>query len=313
MEQMRLDGQVAIVTGAGRGLGRGYAELLAARGAHVVVNNRIRPGLEHEPPVALEVVDAIMAAGGSAAASTADIGTLDGAESVVQTALDAFGGVDIVVNNAGIVHFYQFGDYPEDEVDSMLAVHLRATWSVTRAAWPHLSAQGRGRVLNTVSRAAFFGDPQGAAYASAKGAVYGLTRALAVEGAALGIKVNAISPVAWTPLYARAPDITAERRMVLEEQFGVELVAPVALALVHQTCPCSGEVFLAGGGNVSRLYIAQTPGIQVEAGFSAEEFLERLPDIWNEDGYIAMGLVNPGERGMGTPVTVVPPEARPSG
>jgi hypothetical protein len=101
--------------------------------------------------------------------------------------------------------------------------------------------------------------------------------------------------------------------MVLEEQFGVELVAPVALALVHQTCPCSGEVFLAGGGNVSRLYIAQTPGIQVEAGFSAEEFLERLPDIWNEDGYIAMGLVNPGERGKGTPVTVVPPEARPSG
>jgi short-subunit dehydrogenase len=313
MEQMRLDGQVAIVTGAGRGLGRGYAELLAARGAHVVVNNRIRPGLEHEPPVAFEVVDAIVAAGGSAAASTADIGTLDGAESVVQTALDAFGGVDIVVNNAGIVHFYQFGDYPEDEVDSMLAVHLRATWSVTRAAWPHLSAQGRGRVLNTVSRAAFFGDPQGAAYASAKGAVYGLTRALAVEGAALGIKVNAISPVAWTPLYARAPDITAERRMVLEEQFGVELVAPVALALVHQTCPCSGEVFLAGGGNVSRLYIAQTPGIQVEAGFSAEEFLERLPDIWNEDGYISMGLVNPGERGKGTPVTVVPPEARPSG
>ena len=202
--ELSFDGQVAVVTGAGRGLGRAYAQALALRGAKLVVNNRIRPGTEHEPPVADEVAALIAAAGGQAVANYGDVGTKDGARSIVQSALDAFGRIDVVVNNAGIVQFYKFDAYPDDEFDTMLAIHLRATWFLNQAAWPHLRDQGYGRVINTVSRGAFFGDPQGAAYASAKGATYGLTRALAVEGSALGIKVNAISPTAWTPLYARA-------------------------------------------------------------------------------------------------------------
>ena len=311
MDEMRLDGRVAIVTGAGRGLGRAYATLLAERGAKVVVNNRIRPGTENEPPVADEVVEVITSAGGSAVANRSDISTRQGAESVVQSALDAFGKVDIVVNNAGIVHFYKFDDYPDDEFDTMLAIQLRGTWFVTQAAWPHLASQSYGRVINTVSRGAFFGDPQGAAYATCKGATYGMTRALAVEGKELGIKVNAVCPTAWTPLYARAPDVTPERRKVLEESFRTELVSPVVVALAHDSCPFTGEVIGAAGGHVSRMFMAQTRGMQVRDDFTPEEFHERLPEVWSEEGSQSMGLVVPGARGQGTPATEVPPEAQP--
>src|SRR6516165_4061923 len=115
MENMRLDGQVAVVTGAGRGLGRAYALALAERGAKVVVNNRIRPGTEHEPPVAEEVVGRIQREGGIAVSNTGDVGTPAGARSIVETALESFGRIDIVVNNAGIVHFHRFPEYPDDE------------------------------------------------------------------------------------------------------------------------------------------------------------------------------------------------------
>jgi NAD(P)-dependent dehydrogenase (short-subunit alcohol dehydrogenase family) len=311
MDEMRFDGQVGVVTGAGRGLGRAYALLLAQRGAKVVVNNRIRPGTEHEPAVADEVVDLITAAGGTAVANTSDIGTKAGAVSVVATALEAFERIDVVINNAGIVHFYKFGDYPDDEFDTMLGIQLRATWSVTQAAWPHFKEQGYGRVVHTVSRGAFFGDPQGAAYATSKGATYGLTRALAVEGAEIGVKVNAISPTAWTPLYARAPDVTPERRAVLEEDFTTEMVAPVVVALAHESVPFTGEVIGAAGGHVSRMYMAQTKGTRMERGFSPEDVWSRLPEIWAQHDAVAMGLVVPGVRGSGTPVTEVPPEARP--
>lgn len=309
-EELSLDGQVAVVTGAGRGLGRSYAIHLAARGAKVVVNNRIRPGTEDKPPVAGEVVDVIALAGGTAVASTADVGTDDGARSVVETALEAFGRVDIVVNNAGMAHFYKFAEYPDEELDRMLDVHLRGTWFVTRTAWPHFQEQGYGRVVSTVSRSAFFGDPQGAAYAATKGGIYGLTRALAVEGEEHGIKVNAISPVAWTPLYASAPDVSPERRALLQESFRTELVSPVVVALAHRSCPFTGEIILAAGGQVSRIFAAQTVGTRFEGAFTPEDFIARLPEIWSEDGYLAIGLVAAGQRSQSTPTAEVPPEAR---
>jgi len=310
VDELRLDEQVAVVTGAGRGLGRAYATHLAARGAKVVVNNRIRPGDQDRPPVAGEVVDAIRAQGGVAVANTGDVGTDCGARSVVETALEAFGRIDIVVNNAGVAHFYTLADYPDAELDRMLAVHLRGTWFVTKAAWPHLQAQGYGRVVCTVSRGAFFGDPQGAAYAAAKGGIYGLTRALAVEGSECGIKVNAISPTAWTPMYASAPDVSPERRALMQEKFRTELVAPAVVALAHRSCPFTGEIILSAGGEVSRVFMAKTPGTRFEGAFTPEDFLERLPEVWSEDGAQAIGLVIPGQRSQTTPVTEVPPEAR---
>jgi NAD(P)-dependent dehydrogenase (short-subunit alcohol dehydrogenase family) len=311
MAEMRLDGRVAVVTGAGRGLGRSYALALAGRGAKVVVNNRIRSGTEHEPPIADEVRGLIQRDGGTAVSNTGDVSTPEGARSIIETALQSFGRIDIVVNNAGIVHFHRFPEYPDDEFEQMLDVQLRGTWHVTRAAWPHLEEQRYGRVINTVSRGAFFGDPRGAAYASAKGATYGLTRALAVEGSQAGIKVNAISPTAWTPLYARAPDVSPERRRMLEESFRVDLVAPVVVALAHRSCPFTGEVIGAAGGNVYRAFMAQTPGGRVTEPFTPEQFIEMLPDVWSEDGYWAIGLVTPGQRAQTTPVAEMPPEARP--
>jgi ketosteroid isomerase-like protein len=131
-----------------------------------------------------------------------------------------------------------------------------------------------------------------------------------VEGRPHGIKVNAISPTAWTPLYARAPDVTPERRMVLEKDFGTDLVAPVVVALAHVSCPFTGEVIGAAGGHVSRMFVAQTRGTNLDKGFTPEDFIAHLPEIWDEEGAGAMGLVVPGIRGSGTPVTEVPPEAR---
>jgi NAD(P)-dependent dehydrogenase (short-subunit alcohol dehydrogenase family) len=307
---LRFDDRVAIVTGAGRGLGRAYARLLAERGAHVIVNNRIRPGHEDRPPVAEAVVAEITAAGGSAVADTSDIAEPRSARGLVDVALKAFGRVDIVVNNAGIVHFYEFADYPADEFEQMLGIHVRAAWHINQAAWPHLRETGHGRIVNTTSRGAFFGDPHGAAYAATKAAMYGLTRALAVEGRADGIKVNALSPTAWTPLYARAPDVSAERRAVLQQEFKPEFVAPVLAALVHESCPFTGETIVGAGRHLSRIYAAQTRGADVGADLTPERFVARLPDVWDQEEAIAIGLVTPGARAQTTPEAEVPAEAR---
>ncbi|MEU6643609.1 SDR family NAD(P)-dependent oxidoreductase [Saccharomonospora sp. NPDC046836] len=308
--QLRLDRQVAVVTGAGRGLGQAYARALAERGASVVVNNRIRPGTEDQPPVAAEVAGSITAAGGSAVADTSDIGTKGGAEAVIETALKAFGRIDIVVNNAGIVQFHRFAEYPDDEFEQMLDIHFRGTWRINQAAWPHLAGQGYGRIVNTVSRGAFFGDAHGAAYASCKGAILGMTRALAVEGKSLGIMVNAISPTAWTPLYARAPDVSPERREVLARDFRPEQVAPVLVALAHSSCRFTGEVIAAAGAQVSRFFLGQTEGAALSAEPTPEEFVEQLPDVWDETDYVPVGLVTPGQRAQRTPRAEVPAAAR---
>lgn len=307
---LRLDGQVAVVTGAGRGLGNAYARLLAERGAKVLVNNRIRPGHEQLRPVAEEAAEQIGAAGGEAVADTSDIGTKAGAEGLVEHALDAFGRIDVVVNNAGVVQFHEFADYPDDEFDLMVDIHLRGTWRINRAAWPHLAKQGYGRIVNTVSRGAFFGDPRGAAYASCKGAILGMTRALAVEGGKTGIAVNAISPTAWTPLYASAPDVDPERRKVLEREFRPEQVAPVLVLLAHPSCDFTGEVVAAAGRQVSRFFLGQTEGAQLSLDPTPEEVLERLPDVWDETGYNPVGLVDPVQRAQKTPVAEVPASAR---
>jgi NAD(P)-dependent dehydrogenase (short-subunit alcohol dehydrogenase family) len=310
-EPLRLDGKVALVTGAGRGLGRAYALLLAERGASVVVNNRIRAGLEAERPVAEVVAEEIEQAGGRAAASSHDISRPEGAQAAVASAIDAFGCLDVVVNNAGVAHSQTFADYPRPDFESLMAIHVNGTWAVSRAAWPHLVRSGAGRIVNTVSRAAYLGDPQGAAYATAKGATHGLTRALAVEGTSCAIKVNAICPAAWTPLYDRAAtDIGQEAREDLRRRFKTEYVAPVIVALAHDSCPCTGEVITAMGGRVSRYFVGETPGILVGEDFTPEEFLDRLPDVWHEAGYSTLGLAIPGRRGGATPVAEVPPAAR---
>jgi NAD(P)-dependent dehydrogenase (short-subunit alcohol dehydrogenase family) len=309
-EALRFDGKVVLVTGAGRGLGRAYADLLAARGAAVVVNNRIRPGLEHERPVAELAVAEIEAAGGVAIASNEDISSPAGAAKAVATAIESYGRLDAVINNAGVADSQSFHDYPRGQFEALLDIHLGGTLGISQAAWPHLVECGAGRILNTVSRAAYLGDPQNAAYATAKGAIHGMTRALAVEGVAVGIKVNAICPAAWTPLYDRAAtDIGEAARADLAARLRTDYVAPVAVALAHERCPCNGEVLTAIGGRVSRYFVGESPGVEIGADFTPEQFLERLPDVWDAEGYAEIGLAVPGTRGGATPVAEVPSAA----
>lgn len=272
MSEMRLDGRVAIVTGAGRGLGRAYAEHLAARGAKVVVNNRIRPGLEHEPPVAEEAVRAIVDAGGEAIANTSSIDTKEGAASITETALEAFGRIDIVVNNAGIIRWAGPPEVDADNLQQHLAVHVGGSFNTTRAAWPHLAEQGYGRIVMTTS-SGLFGLPKNTSYAAAKGAVVGLTRSLAVAGRKRGILVNALAPAAATRLGGGD-----------EERLAPELVAPMAAYLAHESCTVTGEIYTAGAGRFARVFLASTPGY-VDPQPTPESVAEHWAAINDETGY----------------------------
>ncbi|GAA1859210.1 SDR family NAD(P)-dependent oxidoreductase [Pseudonocardia ailaonensis] len=287
---MRFDGRVAVVTGAGRGLGRAYARLLAARGARVVVNDLGGPsdgGLQDASPArSQQVVAEIEAAGGSAVASGHDISTLDGARGVIDMALEAWGRIDVVVNNAGTLKTASFADTERSALERTMAVHVLGTWGVTQEAWRHMAEQGYGRVVITTSAAGLYGNhtPPMAAYSAAKGAVYGLTRALAAEGVDLGIRVNGLAPRAFTPMQAEHMTDEAQARRLAHEQ-PPEAVAPIVALLAHEDCPVNGEIFFAGGGRVARPFMAETPGAAIALDAPPEKLIELLPEILAEDGY----------------------------
>jgi NAD(P)-dependent dehydrogenase (short-subunit alcohol dehydrogenase family) len=288
--------RVVIVTGAGRGLGRAYAELLAARGAAVVVadtGGAADGSLRGENPAA-EVVAGIEGAGGRAVATTASVATQDGAQSIVEAAIDSFGRLDAVVNNAGIYYPRPWLEVSAEELQAFMDVHFLGTVYVSRAAWPHLVATGQGRIVNTVSNG-MLGVPDMTHYGSAKGAVYGLTRNLAVAGAADGIKVNAISPGAGTRMLdqtgdALSPDIIA----YMKQSMPPRLAAPVAAYLAHESCSITGEILTAAGGIVNRLVVANTAGIN-DPDLTPETVAERLDEI------LAVGNLEPAPLMMPEP------------
>ncbi|WP_239328599.1 SDR family NAD(P)-dependent oxidoreductase [Frankia sp. CiP3] len=204
-----LTGRVALVTGAGRGLGAAHARLLAAAGAAVVVNDvgASLDGLTSGDPVASDLVAEITAAGGRALADISDISAFAGAAAAVERARDVFGRIDILVNNAGIVDTAGVEALTEDALDRVFAVHVRGSVGTTRAAFGHMRAQGFGRIINTISEAALdMRMSDAVAYSSAKAAIWGLTMATAKEGARYGITVNAISPGARTRMSAGVLD-----------------------------------------------------------------------------------------------------------
>ena len=252
----RFDGQVVVVTGAAGGLGRAHALLLAAEGAQVVINDYGGDsfGTAGTSEPAERVVAEISANGGEAVADAHDV-ALDGA-AVVQTALDAFGGLHAVVNNAGIVGGGEFDGIPEADYDRMLAIHLGGTLAVTRAAWSVFKAQQYGRVVNT-SSVSVFGLPYTSAYVTAKAAIFGLTRALALEGRSNGIKVNGIMPSAYSRLTAMSPDFGP----VMEAGFPAERVSPFVGALASREVPVTGETFVVGGGRAARVVLGTVPGV----------------------------------------------------
>ncbi|MGV9709082.1 SDR family NAD(P)-dependent oxidoreductase [Gordonia sp. NPDC003424] len=264
MTTLDFTDRVVIVTGAGRGIGRAHAKLLAARGASVVVGDlgaRIDgSGVELVSP-ADEVVAEIVADGGKAVASTADISTDEGARALVETAISAFGHLDAVINNAGIVRTAPFREVPDEEYQRHLDVHYFGALRVLRAAWPYLLESPAPRVVNTISQA-MLGNPGMAHYGGSKGALFGLTRNLALEGLEAGIKVNAIAPGAGTRMAEAAADtLSPEIMEYMRTSLLPEHVAPVAAYLVHPNCEVTGEVFNVAGGIVNRLALVNTVGI----------------------------------------------------
>jgi NAD(P)-dependent dehydrogenase (short-subunit alcohol dehydrogenase family) len=289
--------RVVIVTGAGRGLGRAYAELLGACGARVVVNDTggAVDGTQHGEDPAAEVVTAITAAGGRAVASTATVATEAGASAIIDTAVEAFGRLDAVINNAGIYWVRPWLEIPLSRYHRILEVHYFGSLLVSRAAWPHLIQSGTGRIVNTIS-SAMFGVPDMVHYGSAKGAVYGFTRNLAVAGAAHGIKVNAVAPGAGTRMLDEAADALPPGTVeYMKEAMPPRLVAPVAAYLAHESCSITGEVLNAAGGGVNRLVVGNTTGI-VDPELTPETVADRLDEI------LAIGDLEPTPLMLPTPV-----------
>ena len=259
-EDLRFDGRVAVVTGAGSGIGRAHALTLARRGAQVVVNDRGTTldgeGLAAAPAQA--VVDEITAEGGSAVASTDSVSDEVGAASIVRLAVETFGHVDIVINNAGIFHYSDVTHLSLARFQAMLDVHVLGPFLVTKAAWPYLVDQHYGRVLLTASSAGLFGLSHGAHYSAAKAAVIGLTRSLAAEGAPDGIQVNAVAPGASTR--SSTDVLSGEFLEWFSTHFRAESVAAVAAWLVHDACKDSGQIYAAQAGRVARVLVAEGGG-----------------------------------------------------
>ncbi|GAA4987236.1 SDR family NAD(P)-dependent oxidoreductase [Yinghuangia aomiensis] len=281
-KDMRFDGRVAVVTGAGRGLGRAYARLLAERGASLVVNDLgvTTHGTDAGEDRAAAVVAEIEAVGGTAVPDRSSVATAEGGEAIIATAVEAFGRVDIVVNNAGPKGGGAFGELPEVAIDAMLQAHLRGAFFVTRPAWRRMRQQGYGRIVMTASQAVF-GEPRTAHYAAAKAGVIGLTNALAAEAGDSGIQVNAVLPTARTPGNDAIPNETFKAWL---DQFRPEHVAPLVAFLAHESCPWNGEKFIAGGGRVSRLFLASTRGAFVP-GLTMEDVAAAVETITDERGY----------------------------
>lgn len=290
MEPITFDGAVAIVTGAGRGLGRAYAEMLAARGARVVVNDagvsmdgRCAPSAQQAQGVA----GCIVAAGGTARPDGSDVATEQGARLLVERAIDEFGRIDIVVNNAGI---YTMDEFPDVELDVMrrqFDVHVGGTFNVTRAAWPHLKASGEGRVVITTSTGALGADNM-VAYGAAKAAVLAMGRALAHIGRPHGIRVNMIAPLAMTRMMAAGAGIIDE---VPEDPVrSPQLVAPLVTLLCHRACLSTGETYISGMGRSSRLFIAENEGYTHRGSeLTPEEILSHWHQVSGTNRHAVLG------------------------
>ena len=281
MEELRFDGRTAIVTGAGGNpsLGRAHALLLAARGANVVVNDiGSDPEMRNYPGTASAetVAEEIRAAGGKAVADTHSVATVEGAEAIVQTALDAFGGLDILVNNAAISIGAPFDEMTPHDFQRHIDVNLMGTVWTCRAAWPHMKQQGYGRIVNTTS-SSMTGFANQSAYCTSKGAVWSLTRSLASEGAAYGIQVNAISPGAFTRLVTSMLEQDSPLLQHSRENLPPELSSPALAWLCHDQCNVTGECIDSVGGEVQRTFIRRTKGFS-----DREVTIETVAERWDE-------------------------------
>lgn len=273
MAELRFDDRVAVVTGAGRGLGRAYALLLAARGARVVVSDTggAISGENPDASVAEGVAKEITMAGGEAVACAESVATAEGGQAIIASALDRYGRVDILIHSAGNNRYAPLTEMTYEDFDAVLDVHLRGAFHVVRAAFGPMCQAGYGRVVLTSSVGGLYGAHRVANYAAAKAGIIGLASVVAIEGAGHGVRCNVIVPAALTRL-AEGLDTSAYPPME------PELAAPAAAWLAHESCTVSGEMLISIAGRVARAFIAETRGVY-QPSWTIEQVGEQIGAI----------------------------------
>ena len=302
MEEWRFDGRTAIVTGAGGNpsLGRAHALLLGARGANVVVNDiGVDPEARHYPGAASAeaVAEEIRRAGSKAVACTASVTSPEGAATIARAALDAFGRIDILVNNAGISIGAPFDEISDRDLQRHIDVNLMGSLWCARAVWPQMKAQGYGRIVNITS-SSMTGFANQVAYAASKGGAWSMTRSLAAEGEAHGIKVNAVSPGGYTRLVISTCEDDSPLLANARENLPPELSSPAVAFLAHEACPVTGECIDSVGGEVQRCYIARTTGFN-ERDHTIETIARRWGEVMDLTGAATVGLAAMDTSGWG--------------
>jgi NAD(P)-dependent dehydrogenase (short-subunit alcohol dehydrogenase family) len=313
-ERISLERQVAVVTGAGRGLGRAYVELLAERGARVVVNDLGTDvsGFGKDSSIAEQVADVLRSRGGEAIANDSDVSTPEGGNDLIATTIDHFGRIDLLVNNAGICESQSFENATLDDFDRHWRVHLGGPVNTGKAAWPYMVAQHHGKIILTTSVVGLFGLRGQATYAAAKCAVIGLMRILAIEGAEHGILVNTIAPVGYTRMHPAAGSRLAEA----DEADGtaahgtatmpVEAVAPAIVWLASDSCSETNSIYCVEAGAIQRVAVVTGPGFY-DPHLTPESIAENYAKIESIEGFAEPNRFEPG---IGGTQTQTPPTAR---
>ncbi len=273
MTERRFDGRVAVITGAGRGLGRAYALLLGSLGAKVVVNDigAAMSGTGADVGPADEVVREIKAVGGEAVANTDSVATPEGGKAIIQAALDKYGRIDILIHNAGNVRYGALAGISNEDFRAVLDVHLLGAFNVVRPAFELMCQAGYGRIVLTSSIGGLYGMNNTVNYAMSKAGMIGLNNVAAIEGAEHNVKCNAIVPGAVTRM-ADGLDTSFYPPM------GPELVAPVVGWLAHESCTITGEMLVAIAGRVARAYVVETEGV-FQPEWSIDQVAERIDEI----------------------------------
>jgi NAD(P)-dependent dehydrogenase (short-subunit alcohol dehydrogenase family) len=284
MAELRFDGRVAVITGAGRGLGREYALLLASRGAKIVVNDNgsAIQGEGADTSPAEQVVAEIRQAGGEAVAAIDSVGTAESCVAIIAKAIESFGRVDILIHNAGNVRYATLHEISKEDFEAVVDVHLIGAFHLVRQAMPHMREQAYGRIVLTSSIGGFYGNQRCVNYAVSKAGMIGLSNVAALEGAELNIKSNLILPGAVTRM-ADALDTSQYPPM------GPELVAPVVGWLCHEECTMSGEALISMAGRVARIDVVETRGVFLPE-WTIEDVARELDGINDREGELRFGL-----------------------
>ena len=282
MSDIRFDGRVAVITGAGGGLGKTYAQQLASRGASIVVNDLggASDGTGGGSSMADETVDEIMKAGGKAVANYDSVATPEGGKAIIQSALDNFGKVDILVNNAGILRDKSFLKLEPANLEAVIDVHLKGAFYVTQPAFASMKENNYGRIVMASSGAGIFGNFGQSNYGAAKMGLVGLMNVLAVEGAKYGIKVNTIAPIAKTRL-------TENLLGGLADALDPSFVTPLVSYLCSEKCELTHEIFDVGGGRYARIFVGMADGWVAPKGSipSPDDIYENIDQIRDQEGY----------------------------